>query len=109
LVYLCLLSSNFEMITSEEKTYFLSSQNCGDNRFLKQKLVSLCIPFKVYRTVPQNIFFALKMPFLFSLKKSVSSGHKPALVPDKWIFFARSLSAIQEMILDSHLVVDVEN
>ena len=37
---------------------------------------------------PVNFFCIGNVFFVFP-KKSVSSGHKPALVPDKWIFFCK--------------------
>ena len=36
-----------------------------------------------------KFIFCIGNVFLVFPKKSVSSGHKPALVPDKWIFFCK--------------------
>ena len=38
----------------------------------------------------KKYFFCIGNVFFVFPKKSVSSGHKPALVPDKWIFFCKA-------------------
>ena len=56
---------------------------------LNQHLPSICIGNKQLPKQILDHFFCIANVFFVFPKKSVSSGHKPALVPDKWIFFCK--------------------